>query len=336
MNPVSGMLLLLMILAGCSPPPPVLELNGTTMGTHYSIKLGGMPDTQTLAVLKQQIESRLGEIDGQMSTYKQASELSRFNANRSTDWIPVSRELVEVVSRAQHLSELSNGAFDTTVQPLVQLWGFGSRKSDDHPPGQDQILAVRHTIGYRQLNWRKAPPALRKDQPEIEVDLSAIAKGYAVDEIARVLDQARLSHYLVEIGGELRSRGKRSDGQPWRIAIQLPDAEAGSAHRIIEARDVAMATSGDYRNYFEFGGIRYSHAIDPRSGWPVSHALASVTVMADQCADADGLATALFVMGPDPGLDFAEENGIAALFIIRGEQGYQERTTSHFQAIVNH
>ncbi len=305
------------------------------MGTGYSVKLGENPDETVLEELERDIRQQLAAINAKMSTYIPASEISRFNESESVDWIPVSVELVEIVSLAQVISEQTAGAFDTTVHGLVTLWGFGAAGSVTHPPSKKQLASLLETTGFERIDWRRAPPALRKHHPELELDLSAIAKGYAVDKVAETVEQAGINNYLVEIGGEIRVKGGKTESQGWRIAIQLPDARSGSPHRTMTLSEGAVATSGDYQNYFEADSKRYSHAIDPRSGRPISHALASVTVISEDCATADGLATALLVMGPEQGLAFAAANNIPALFISRGDGGFLEWATDSFKRLLS-
>ena len=309
---------LVLLLAGCGPESAkVLALNGATMGTTYSVQV--LPPHADLDpdALQRRIDVLLAKVNALMSTYAPDSELSRFNATQSTDWFAVSPELVKVVDVARQVSDASGGAFDITVGPLVNLWGFGPESRPDALPAQTDIDAARARVGYHKLHTRAEPPALRKDQPDLYVDLSAIAKGYGVDRVATLLESEGLTDYLVEIGGELRGRGVNGRGEPWRIAVERPEAGRRSVFRIVPLHDLGMATSGDYRNFFEVNGKRYSHSIDPSTGWPVQHPLASVTVLADDCMWADAWATALLVLGTEKGHALAESRGLAALFISR-------------------
>ncbi len=305
--------------------------SGMTMGTAYSVKVGGLPDGLEEAALGTQIENLLARINRQMSTWDAQSELSRFNAGASTDWIDVSADLAAVVTTALHASELTAGAFDVTVAPLVDLWGFGPGKQQDRVPSDAAIAAATARIGYTRIRARGSPPAIRKDLPELHIDLSAIAKGYAVDQVATLLESLGVIDYLVEIGGELRGRGRNPVGGHWRIGIEQPSSRHRDLHAVISVDDSGIATSGDYRNYFEKDGVRYSHTIDPRSGRPIAHRLASVTVIDDSTAAADALATGLLVLGPEEGFRLAERAGVAAWFIIRTDDGFIDRQTPAFE-----
>lgn len=320
-------------LAACTQHealPQQLELGGPTMGTSYSIKVVDPPEHLHRDNLAALVEAELGALVQQMSTYEPTSELARFNASRTTDWVSVSGELLEVVTEGRRLGELTGGAFDVTVGPLVELWGFGPAAATDRVPADAEIEALRVLTGVAGIEVRDTPPAMRKHHPGVRVDLSAIAKGYAVDRIARLLEARGISRYLVEIGGELRGRGHNRDGRPWRIGIERPASGERSVQAVIAIDNIAVATSGDYRNYFEQDGRRYSHTIDPRTGRPVDHALASVTVISPQTLHADGMATGLMVLGPDAGYTLAEREGLAAYFIVRTADGFSERQTAAF------
>jgi thiamine biosynthesis lipoprotein len=329
------LLLVVLFCAGCDRQrgANALMLSGATMGTTYSVTITRLPDGGDEAeVLQQRIDAVLDEVNALMSTYREDSELSRFNASASVDWIGVSEDLARVVAAAREISALSDGAFDVTVGPVVNLWGFGPDISADQLPTQMDIDAARARVGWKKLQLRDDPAALRKSAPDIYVDLSAIAKGYGADRVAALLEQEGISDYLVEVGGELRGRGSSPRGDAWRIAIERPEASRRSVFRVVELRDIGMATSGDYRNFFELDGQRYSHSIDPTTGRPVTHELASVTVLASSTMWADGWATALLVLGPERGFALAQSQGLAALFIVRGEDGYEAKATAAFEA----
>jgi thiamine biosynthesis lipoprotein len=325
----------LLCMAACTPEPPMLSLTGEAMGTSWTVhvadanRLPGL-DAQTL------VDTALHEVDAVMSTWNDDSALMRFNAADSTDWISVPASLATVVADARRISELTGGAFDITAAPLVDAWGFGPAGAPAMPPTPAALAALRSRVGFRLLENRAEPPALRKHDPAMRADLSAIAKGYAVDRVALALEAAGSRNYLVEIGGELRIRGRRTTGEAWRIGIEQPDPARRSVQRELALnRDAALATSGDYRNFVELGGRRQAHIIDPRTGWPAAHALASVTVIAANCAEADALATALTVLGPQDGYRLARDESIAALFIMRTADGFEERSTAAFEAWLN-
>lgn len=321
-------LLVCAVLTGCSSDPAeVAELRGRTMGTGYSVKVSPPPDTDTLEKARQRIDALLEQVNRRFSTYLPTSELMRFNLNRTTEWQAVSTELVDLVAIAQSVSEQTAGRYDITVAPLVELWGFGPSGGRDVPPSDAEIASVLADVGFHKLAYRRAPPALRKSTAALAIDLSSVAKGWAVDRISRLLSDAGLANHLVEIGGETRTRGRKSDGRPWRVAIERPLRDRRQVHAAIQADDMAIATSGDYRNFFRHGETFFSHTIDPRSGEPFQHRLASVTVVSDTCAEADAWATALMALGEDAGPQLAAAAGIKALFIIRIEGALVEKAS---------
>ncbi len=312
-------------------PAKTIVFRGRTMGTGYTVKLGPAPATLDEKSLAERIDQALEVVNARMSTYKPDSELSRFNASRGTDWFDVSSSTAEVIAEAIRIGRLTYGAFDVTIGPLVRLWNFGAgRKEVDDPPTDEQIDLQRTVMGFEKLEVRLDPPSVRKTDPAIEIDLSGIAKGYAVDRVADLLEASDCENYMVEVGGEIRAKGKNFQGTPWRIAIEKPDAGARVVHEVLELRDGGMATSGDYRNYFEKDGVRYSHLLDPRTGRPIRHRLASVTVLATTCAEADAWATALMVLGSEEGLKTAERENVAVAFLIRQDDQFIERQTTEF------
>jgi len=328
---VRGGVLLVLLLAACGNPASRLySLSGLTMGTSYHVKLVGMPDGLDRDEIADRIEDLLTEINHQMSTYDSESELSRFNRTDSTAWIEVSPGLATVVRTACHVSELTDGAFDVTVAPLVDLWGFGPEDHGDRIPSAAEISAASARIGYANIVARGSPPAIRKQIPDLHIDLSAIAKGYAVDQVTELLESLGIHDYLVEIGGELRGRGHNSAGEQWRIGVEQPSSGDREVREVIRVNGAGVATSGDYRNYFEKDGVRYSHTINPRTGRPVTHRLASVTVIGPTTMEADALATGLMVLGPEDGYRLAEREGIAASFIVRTDDGFSDRQTPEF------
>jgi FAD:protein FMN transferase len=325
----------MLTLSACAPPKQrVTALEGATMGGRYTVKILDLPPQISGTALHAEIATTLRRINDSMSTYIDQSELSRFNRSTSTDWIDVSPEIAEVVTEAQRVSALTDGAFDVTVGPVVNLWGFGPDVKAESVPDDAAIEAARERVGFRMLEVRADPPALRKQRPDIYVDLSAIAEGYAVDVIAGLLDTRDLPNYVVEVGGELRARGRNEEGQPWRIAVEQPIADRRRADRVLHVDGMGVATSGVYRTYFEADGHHYSHIIDPKSARPVTHDLASVTTIADTTMRADALATGLLVLGPDAGYELAAREGIAALFVRRVDDKLVERATPAFGAYV--
>ncbi|MDA3902380.1 MAG: FAD:protein FMN transferase [Desulfuromusa sp.] len=310
----------------------LVNISGTIMGTSYHIKLAPTAEQKiNLPALKQQISSRLVDIDGKMSTYKKDSEVSRFNRHSNQSWMSISAETMSVFNAAQRISLLSDGAFDITIGKLVNLWGFGPTINIDAIPEVDAIQALLSQVGYHKLELRQTPPALRTNSTEIYIDLSAIAKGYAVDAIARLLLEKQIVNFLVEIGGEIITHGTKQQQQPWVIGIESPLAGERSIRKRLHLADVAMATSGDYRNYFEDKGTRYSHTIDPATGYPIKHQLASVTVIDSSCMRADALATAIMVMGPEKGLEFARQHQFAIFMLVKQDDHFIEQHSLAFE-----
>ncbi|UUO07912.1 FAD:protein FMN transferase [Blastopirellula sp. J2-11] len=322
---------LLLLVVGCTPngSAPV-ELTGRTMGTTYSVKWIAPGDDFSTKSLQKQVDQRLVEINQQMSTYIPDSELSRFNQSPAGDWFPVSQALADVVSRAKEISQQSDGAFDVTVGPLVNLWNFGPDHHPEEIPSDAAIAEALANVGDSKLQVRLDPPALKKSHDKLYVDLSAIAKGYGVDQLAQLVADAGAKSYMVEIGGEVRAAGRKSDGSPWRIAIEKPIPGARAIQEIVELSNQSLATSGDYRNFFEVDGETFSHTIDPQTGRPLGHQLASVSVLHSDCAAADAFATTLMVLGPERGYNWAEQNKLAVLFLIRGADGPVVRRTSQW------
>ena len=269
-----------------------------------------------------------------MSTYIEDSALSRFNASETTEWQDLPGDLCFAIEAAGVVSEFTGGAFDVTVAPLVDLWGFGPADTPNVPPSAEAIDAAMRDVGYTKLEIDCGIPAIRKATPGVRVDLSAFAKGHAVDLVSELLNVRGLPDYLVEVGGELRMRGLNAKEENWAIAVESPNRTERSVQIIMNLTNAAMATSGDYRNYFEHEGEFYSHTIDPRTGRPISHEAASVTVVADTAAFADAAATALLVLGPDEGLDLADRESIAALFLLRLGDQFEERMSQAFASKV--
>jgi len=324
------LLVLFVVSCGRELGQPKFQYSGLALGTSFTIKVTGLPEGVQPEQLKDELDRNLEAVDRIMSTYREDSELSRFNHSRSTEWQPVSKDLADVVAAALEVSRWSDGAFDVTVGPLVNLWGFGPDPRREQAPAIEQIESARQRVGFRKLDVREEPPALVKRQPDLYVDLSAIAKGFAVDKLARYLERLGCHDYMVEIGGELSLSGSSPRGEPWRIAIEKPVPRLREVEKVLSLTDIAVATSGDYRNYFEVDGMRFSHTIDPRTGRPITHRLASVTVLSHTTMNADALATALMVLGPEAGFVKAEQQNIKALFIVKEKEGFSERPTSAF------
>ncbi len=299
-----------MLSAGCG----FERVTGTAMGTTYAIQAncpGSLPG--------EPIDAELARLNALMSTYDPHSELSRFNHGPIGEPQPVSPELVAVVAAAFMVSEQTRGAFDATVAPLVALWGFGADAAR-HAPGVQEVAQARRSVDYRRIAHSRDPPTLGKLRPAT-LDLSGIAKGFAVDRVAELLDDAGCGSYLIEFGGEIRARANAPGGGPWRVGVESPSGP-DYVNTLMIGTD-ALATSGDYRQYRESDGVRVSHIIDPRTGYPVRHRLASVTIVADTAMMADAYATAMLVMGEVEAGRFAGEMDLAALFVVRVDGGFE-------------
>jgi thiamine biosynthesis lipoprotein len=320
------------------PPGPYVAFSGSTMGTTWNVKVAGDNlGPEALREVGALVAESLDDVVRRMSTWESDSELSRFNASTSTQPIAISEPIVHVLTIAEEISRLSGGAFDVTVGPLVDAWGFGNKGPVSSPPSPAALQTLLGEVGYRGLHLDPKAETLRKAHPGMAVDVSAIAKGYGVDRVAEALEESGYRNYLVEVGGELRARGRRGDGQAWRVAIERPGQEIRTLHWVVELVDRAMATSGDYRNYYELDGKRVSHTIDPRTGQPIGHALASVSVVHASTTWADAWATALNVLGPESGYALAQAQGLAAHFILgTGPGQFENLSTPAFKALTTY
>lgn len=324
-------------LTGCGKARPgLVALTGETQGTTFSIKVVGedIADERT-AALQTAIEARLDGIDHAMSVYRPDSDLSRFNESASTDPTPVAPDLIAVLQMAREISEVTGGAFDVTVGPLVLAWGFGPSHKERSEPTESEIAALRERVGYLNLETDMARGTLRKARSDLVCDVNAIAQGFTVDKLCEDVEMLGWTDYMVEVGGEVRARGHNAEGVPWRIGIERPVSGARELAHIVALSGLGLATSGDYRQYREEGGIRISHTIDPRTGRPIAHALASVSVLHESCAMADAYATALMVLGPEAAEAFARQQNLAAMFVVHTESGdFREIMTPAFAQAV--
>ncbi|MBE9637897.1 FAD:protein FMN transferase [Salipiger pacificus] len=323
-------------LAACKKGWSVLELAGFTMGTSYSIAAIDHSNKIDKAELQQAVNASLAQVNAQMSNWDASSEISRFNAAGATDGFAVSHEVAHVMNAAHEINAATDGRFDVTVGPLIDLWGFGSGKTRSDMPSDAEIAQALACCGQAQ-SVGVSDRALQKMRPEAEVYLSAIGKGFGIDQVARTLASFGITDYMVEVGGDLYTAGKNPDGQAWRIGIETPEAFDRGVQQVVAVSDMGMATSGDYRNYFDFEGKRYSHIIDATTGRPVTHDTASVTVMTENAMLADAWATALLVLGRERGLELANQRDMAALFIERsgkaGDKGFKITASDRFTAL---
>ncbi|MBB5209130.1 FAD:protein FMN transferase [Chiayiivirga flava] len=301
------------------------------MGTTWTVKL--VAPAPQLAPIRSSIDSELASLVAQMSTWEPDSNLSRFNRADADTWHALPDDLFTVLAFALELTRDTDGAYDPTVGPLVNLWGFGPDGAPrTQPPTPAQIAQASAHVGWRRIELDAA--AHRARQPGgVFVDVSSLGPGYAVDRIAARLHEHGVENFLVELGGEMRAAGAKPDGSAWRVAVERPDgADAGAFELVVALDDLAAGSSGDYRVGFEHDGIRYSHTLDPRTGAPVTHGLAAVTVLAPTAMQADALAAALMVLGPERGWSFARERDIAAAFTQRTADGYERRLTPALEA----
>ncbi len=308
----------------------IYEISGPIMGSSYHIKVVLTPDEQLLQNLRVGVSETLTRVDRLMSTYKQESEISQFNIAPQNQWFSVSAETFEVIALGQAISTKSEGYYDMTVGPLVNSWGFGPTGKPIKVPDEGQLQSALNRVGFGFLKLDAESSAISK-AADIYLDLSSIAKGYAVDRVANYLEQNGVTDYLVEVGGEIRANGYKPGQETWRLAIESPTVEQRSIYKVIELTNAGLATSGDYRNYFEENGVRYSHTINPFTGKPVQHQLTSVSVVRPTSAEADAMATMFMVMGTERGYQFAVENKIAAYFIYRSATGFQSKSTLQFE-----
>lgn len=317
-------LLTMALLVGCGPEP-LIVISGNTMGTTYSVKVIGAHED--MAELQRAVQDSVDRIDQLMSNYKSDSELSRLNRSELLSAFTLSDETTAVLKLSADIHGLSMGAFDISLAPVVDLWGFGPDPTISEVPPPEAIAKALSSTGMDGLKLDGNSATRLRD---VTFNLSAIAKGYAVDRVAAMLEARGYQHFLVEVGGELKARGTNRAGERWRIAIELPDASKREMFSVIQLENLGMATSGDYRNYFEVDGKRYSHTINPKTGKPITHNLASVTVLDPSTARADGLATAINVMGAERGLALANTHKIPIMVIMKQAEGFVAETSVAF------
>jgi thiamine biosynthesis lipoprotein len=305
------------------------------MGTTFEVKVvAPLLPKQRQEAVRQAIRAQLQDVDGKMSTYRDASEISRLNRSRASTPHPLSRETFTVLEAAQRISRATGGAFDITVGPLVNAWGFGPAPHTASLPTDAEIEQLQLRSGWAKIELNPRDSTILKREPALYLDLSAIAKGYAVDRVSEVLAEMNLTRHMVELGGEVRTSGRNVGGNAWRIAIEKPVSGGRALQRILPLENLALATSGDYRNFRLAEDERLSHTIDPRTGRPVWHQLTSVSVVDASCMRADGYATALMVLGEEEGYRLAAEQDLAALFLVRtSEESFRERETPAFRRL---
>lgn len=318
-------------LGGCDKPATGMQLSGVQGTAMWHVTVSDPPAGQDEASISAGL-SRAFEGSGKMlATWDKASEISRFNEYQGTDWFAISPQVAQAADMALKLGEQSGGLYDITIRPLVVLWGFGSAdEAMGKVPDQVAIDAAQAKVGYHKLQVRLDPPALRKEQPDLHVELASLADGFAADQGGLYLESLGIHNYMVEIAGEIRTRGLSPRGDDWRIAIEKPLDTGRAIQQGIKLENAGLATSGDYRSFFMHDGKRYSHTINPLTGYPVQHKLASVSVLAETGALADAYATLLMAMGEEDGKKFADQHGLSAYFIWRTDTGFATYATPAF------
>lgn len=327
----SALLTILLLLTACDQRPTLERFGGPTMGSSYSIQYVRAPSGPAPEQVQAAVEKILQEIDQHYSTYRSDSIVSQFNQLPGGHCLPMPADMLGLVVFGQQLAEQSAGAFDLTVEPLLDLWGFGPQARREQVPEPQALAQVRQRVGYRHL--RIEPGALCKDEP-VQMDFNSIAAGLAVDLIAERLSAMGIENYLAEATGELKAVGRKPDGSHWRVALELPRVDRQIARQVISVDNLSVSTSGDYRNYFEDNGRRYSHTFDARLGRPVAHDLAAVTVLDASALRADGYSTLLLILGSQQGWDFAVAHGIAAILVTRIEGGFISKATPAFERMM--
>lgn len=317
------------LLSGCSHGVDPVQLSGGSMGTTWHVTYIASEELMTPEQVHAGIQDQLDRVERSMSTYRADSEISQINTAQVGDWSDLSNDFFSVLAAALKVGEGSQGAYDVTVGPLVDLWGFGPEDAAELPPPQASIDALRSGLGHHQLQLDEVARRLRK-QADVALDFSSLAKGYGVDQVAQWLQDQGIARFLVEVGGEMRMSGLSHRGDPWHVAIELPDSSVRQVAAALSITDNAVATSGNYRNFFELDERRYSHTIDPRTGWPVAHDLVSVTVVHPSAMLADAWATALTVLGAEDAVEVAEQQGLAVYFIQRQGESFEHSHSEEF------
>ena len=331
---LSTIILICLMLSGCQDDRSETEVEGAAQGTTYHIKMVLDDKASPLEEIRRQISTTLAEIDAQLSNYREDSEISRINRQETGHWLPISREITDLLLIANAVYQYSEGCYDLTVKPLFDLWGFSSH--DARVPTDQEIAALLPHIGMSLLEIDGTKQRIRKKDPKLKIDLSSIAQGYSVGVVAHRLEALGIQNYLVEIGGEMMVKGRKANGDNWRIGVETPVPVSRSVQRVIDIREEAgsaVMTAGTYRNFFEDKGVTYSHILNPKTGRPVSHHLRSVTVMHDDPAWADAWDTALLCVGEKAAERIAEEKDVKALLIYDEDKKLKEYMTKAFLAV---
>ncbi len=338
---IPTLFVLLLLTIGCSNDSSYARratesISGSTMGTTFSIKYLPGRNTPTISEVAKAVNEELLRVNQQMSTYLEDSEISKFNQSQSTDWFSVSSETAQVVELALKFNRISEGTFDVTVGPLVELWGFGRKPAPASRPSDLQIASLLMSVGSDKIQVQMDPPAIKKSLPSVQIDLSAIAKGHGVDRLVQRLTELDVKHMMIEIGGEVRTVGNRSDGESWQVGIELPDPRRRALHRTIAFSNHALATSGDYRNFRQIGNEQIGHFINPQTGIPIETEIASASVLMPDCASADAIATTLMASSLENALRLSKLHEWPVLLIIRRNNKLETLTTPQFEELVQY
>lgn len=331
---LTGFFISVFLISGCEQQSSgFVAFAGETMGTSYHVKISTDSTEEMTASLKGDVDKLLLEVNQAFSTYISDSEVSLLNKSFDTAPQVKSSAFINVTKEALSISEITQGAYDITIGPIVNLWGFGPDFTKENKPSDEKIQKALATVGYKNIQVDTENKTVRKTNPAIYIDFSSIAKGYGVDAVAELMESKGYQNYMVEIGGEMRVSGVNSEGGKWRIAVEKPDPAGRAIHRIINVSNTAIATSGDYRNFFEEDGVRFSHTLNPKTGLPVQHTLSAVTVLSENSMTADAWATAFMVLGAKTGYDLAMNNELAVLFLTSENGVIKEKMTPYFQRI---
>lgn len=333
-NKLFALLVMVLALCGCRKVVPETEVDGAAQGTTYHIKMVLDKNSASLEDIKRQITATLAEIDAQLSNYRDDSEISRINSKESVNWLPVSREITELLVIAENVYLRTSGCYDLTIKPLFDLWGFSAH--EHRVPTDAEIAKVLPHIGMPLLEIDAADQRIRKKDPKLKIDLSSIAQGYSVGVVARLIEGLGVKNYLVEIGGEMMVKGRKANGEDWRVGVETPTPYSKGVQEVIDIREErgsAIMTAGTYRNYFEENGHTYSHILNPKTGRPVTHSLRSVTVMHDDPAWADAWDTALLCVGEEEAMRIADSENLKVLLIYDHDNQLKEYMTKAFVAI---
>ncbi len=322
------------LFLGCSQPPEIQKISGDAQGTTYHISFWS-PQAVDTASIKQLVETEFTRLDMQLSNYRKDSVIEQLNATISSEPLALSEEIIGLIEQARVVSIASEGCYDLTIKPLFDLWGFNGDKLT--PPSPETLQAALQQVGFKQIKIVDATH-IQKLNPQLRIDLSSIAQGYSVSRMVALLEQQGIENYLVEIGGELQTRGKKPEGTAWRVALEKPLSSERTMQKIVtinRSEPLAVMTSGTYRHYFDVGGKRYSHILNAKTGVPVNHNTVSVTVLHDNPTQADAWSTALLCLGKTRGIEAANKAGIAALFIEQDGEAFNELRTVPFDALKN-